>query len=221
MMHRFKKAAMLFFAGLIMISFAACQREELPTLAKMSPQEYAHISGYQITVPNSWQPAAQTAIGVYFLDEEKRISLNIISEMGGVDFYSPEELGQMVVERLEEVFSQLQVEQILRVRDKNTQYSLLLTGENSAGERVVNTLWLYEPLNGIRYYLIFSCGGDDYNEYARVFEDVIRSFRFDDREEEVLSLLNLSEEELAEEMKNGLQKIGEEARIKQGSPLTG
>ncbi len=201
------KAFLPLFLCIFAVFFTACQRGGELSLSKMEPQMYKHITGYQISVPGDWLPAAQTAAGVYFIDDNNNISLNIISEMGGMDFYSPEELIQMVIEKLGSSLKDIKTRQILGVQDKKSQYGVVISGENASGEVIANTIWLYEPVNGIRYYLFFNCGGDDYTRFEGVFNEVIKSFRFIANDEEVFSLLNLDKEELDEKMKTGLTKV--------------
>ena len=146
-------------------------------------------------------------IGVQFLNPEGTIAINVISELGGMDFYSLDELMTMVVENLTKSGKDIQMEGALAVADSLYQRRQLISYTNTAEEKIYADIWLYEPMAGIRYYIIISCGGDDYKDYSGMFDSIVQSFVFTGNSTDVYALLNLPQEELAEKMKAGLQEV--------------
>lgn len=206
-MRKKQRAGLLLLLCLCLsLLLSACTREELPALQKMSPITYSHISGYEIQMPDAWTPETSDN-GVQFLNPEGTIAINIISELGGMDFYSLDELMEMVVENLTQNGQDMQVEGSLDVADSGYQRRQLISYTNAAEEKIYTDIWLYEPMAGIRYYIIISCGGDDYKDYSGMFDSVVQSFVFTGNSSEVYTLLNLPWEELAEKMKTGLQEV--------------
>lgn len=201
------KAISLLILCLGMVLASGCTKDDNSlSLGDFNTQAYSHSTGYEVEIPDSWQPVAQTSSGVYFTDDLNNISLNIVSEIGGMDIYSLEELAQMVKDKFNGHLSNVQELQVMNVKDKQTQYGVVLQGEDE-GILVLTKIWIYEPLSSVRYYMIFSCGGDDYANYDAVFTDIIGSFSFAANEDEVFSLLNLSKTEFEDLMKGGLNKI--------------
>ena len=190
-----------------LVLFASCgSKTQGAALKNIETSEYTHITGYQLTVPANWQPVAQTTAGVYFVDELNHISLNVVSEIGGMDFLSLEEMSVLIKDKFSAGYTDVEELAVIKGKDEKKEYGLVLKGMDGVNP-VIADIWIYEPYNSIRYYLIFSCGGDDYQNNTQLFKEITGSFNFVSDKNQVYEMLNLSAEEFDKSMKDGLHKI--------------
>jgi len=200
-----RKYITIIFVCLVCLCFMTACGENTISLSSLSPHTYTHVSGYDIDIPELWQ-AETSSDGVYFINEDNTVAINIISELGGMSFYSPEELMELVTEEITEGMTDVSVIENIDVREPKYQTRQAIRYLNNANEYIANDIWLYEPMAGIRYYIVASCQGDMYEQYRQLFTDIVDSFVFTGNNTEVYELLNLSEEELDQIMKDGLSE---------------
>ena len=152
--------------------------------------KYKHPTGYEITLPASWQIEQDDPRAVFFLSEDGGISINIITELAGFNFYSMEELGDLVFEFLQSEITGLKQDSVLSVSDKKTQYRQVLSGPLPDGDEVFLDVFIYAPMNSVRYYVILSAGKDDFSLSSKLFTDIIKSFKLYKTQDEIYELLN-------------------------------
>ena len=195
----------LIFLFALVLLLSGCQKQDAQA-EKVETVTYQNVTGYEITVPKDWQLAKQTAEGgAYFLTEDKHISLNIFAEVGGMNYLDPQEISEGIYQKLAAVISGAQVVKVLPVGDSDKEYRQLIEGKDVNGNPVMADIWLIQPMDGMRYYTILCCGGDDYEKNITAYDDCIASFRIYLSQDEIYSLFTLSEDELAQKLTDGMK----------------
>ncbi|MGI6360737.1 MAG: hypothetical protein ACOX05_00300 [Bacillota bacterium] len=184
-----KKNKLSIVAGLICCLFflAGCQSQA--SLADMSPQEYRHESGFQMQLPSDWQVLSENEVSVNFSAEQGAISLLALAEIGSSDYYTPDLLAKNFKSSLIDQVQNMEVIDEPFVSNPKTQYRQLLTGKDDQGKTVYVDFWLIMPIDTVHYYLILIAGGDDYQRYVGVYDDIIASFKLSKSSAEIYAHL--------------------------------
>ena len=67
---------------------------------------YEGSSGYSLNIPDTWVMDEETDNTVAFHSEDNQIAMSIVSELGGIDYYSMREIKEQLTEELvAELFS--------------------------------------------------------------------------------------------------------------------
>ncbi|MGI5891512.1 MAG: hypothetical protein ACOX7H_02075 [Bacillota bacterium] len=194
----------IILCGILALTFG-CENEEKPRLSYMSPQTYEHPSGYQVQVPFNWKLVKKSEAGTIFTADQGALSFNILAEIGGMDYYTPQELGENIFAFLSSNIKESQVIEEIPVDNPASQYRQLILGKDEQGRKVYIDTWITAPLDTVHYYLIFTCGGDDYEKYRGVFDDIIKKFKLVSTPEEIYKYLDSSARE--EMVKEYLQEM--------------
>ena len=197
----------IFFICLIIGLFiiTACQKDSVNDTIQETVR-YQHVTGYEVSIPKDWTLLKQTETGgVYFISPGKNVSLNIMAEVGGMNYLNPQELSNSVYQELEGIIDNAKIIKIEAVQNKEHEYRQLIEGTDQAGNNVYADTYLYQPMDGMRYYLILCCGGDDYAVTKSVYDNIINSFQITKGQDEIFSLLTLDEQTLREKLSHGLE----------------
>jgi hypothetical protein len=181
-------------SGILLLTFACGNEDEL-RLSYMSPQKYEHSSGYQVQIPFNWQLVSKNEYSALFSADQGILSLNIFSEIGGMDYYTPKELGQNIFSIISNLVNNAAVIEELPVDKSDSQYRQLIEGKDAEGNNVYIDVWVAAPYDTVHYYLILICGGDDYEKYRGVYDDIIDRFKVTASKQEIYSYLNSSARE--------------------------
>lgn len=179
----------IFLCGILLLTFA-CSNEGTLRLSYMSPQKYEHSSGYQVQIPFNWQLVSKNDYSALFSADQGVLSFNILSEIGGMDYYTPKELGQNIFGIVAKLVNNATVIEELPINKSNSQYRQLIEGKDAEGNKVYIDIWLTAPYDTVHYYLILICGGDDYEKYRGVYDDIIDRFKVTASKQEIYSYLN-------------------------------
>ncbi len=200
-----KKTVILLIALLLAASLTACNTtSDQVSLADFQTQIYTHPSGYEINMPKDWNVFQQGINSVIIYNADKTISLNIVSEIGGMDYHTMPELLQTATTMLAESIDDLSVVAELSDADVSTEAGTtsegkitakktgheVLKGMTKDGDQVLADVTAQAPLDGIHYYLIFLCGGKDYTANSQLFEDINKSFELVKTEDEIYGMLD-------------------------------
>lgn len=177
---------------LVLPLLAACSsaKFETTTLASLNPVTYTHQSGYSLLVPESWEKTQENLAQATFVSQENAVSLNIISELGGMDYFSLTEDYDAVAAMLGKNISNTEVVEEPATSDAKKQLRRVIKGNTEDGDTVIVDIWLTEPMPSVRYYLLFSAGGNDYNNMRPVIDEMIASFKVVKSQDEIYSLLD-------------------------------
>ncbi|MCL2678039.1 MAG: hypothetical protein FWE85_03180 [Clostridiales bacterium] len=179
---------------LALLPLASACRERGPNFGELETVKYAHETGYEITLPASWQMERDDPRAVCFLSEDGGVAVNIVTELGGFGFYALPELVTMFLESesLTSNISGLKRDSVPPVSDKKTQYRQVLSGKLPEGDDVYLDVFIYAPMNSVRYYVVFSAGKEDYALNSNLFTQIIKSFELNKTKDEIYSLMNTS-----------------------------
>ena len=205
---KFIRNTKIFFICLFIALLFLSSCQEQSDSSNQETVEYKHVTGYEVAIPKAWTLIKQTETGgVYFLSPDKNISLNILAEVGGMNYLNPEELSNSVYDEIEGIINNAKVIKIEEVQNKDHEYRQLIEGNDQAGKNVFVDTYLFQPMDGMRYYLILCCGGDDYAVTKALYDNIINSFQITMGQDEIYSLLTLDEDTLKEKLSHGLETV--------------
>ena len=168
-----KRLVMLLIGCLIALSGCAASPG---SLRAMETTVYSDSHGYRLKVPVDWvfsQDTEQPNI-IAFNSSDSRISLQIVTELGGYGFNSVAELGAQVFDILSEGFEGLVIETNLSVRNMNKQYRQQFSFDGQDARMVIDN-YIYAPYPSINLHLFFIVSAEDYGSKQALFSDIIRS----------------------------------------------
>lgn len=188
---------------LLLPLLTACSsaRLEATTLASLNPTTYTHQSGYSLSIPESWEKTQESLAQATFVSQENGISLNIISELGGMDYFSLTEDYDAVAAMLGKDISNIEVVEEPATSDSAKQLRRVIKGDTEDGNSVIIDIWLTEPMESVRYYLLFCAGGTDYENMRPVIDEMIASFKVVKSQDEIYSLLDEARDMVNETIK--------------------
>ena len=168
-----------------------------------------------MTIPADWQQAeVKDEDGGYTLYQyesaEEDITLVIFAEMGGMEYYSLEEMGAMLCEELGT--SLYSLDKLDTVENENRMYRAILRGTDMEGQNLVSDITIFSPYNSIRYYLLFTTSSSSYNAYDKIIDGIVDSFTMTlsaeesyQKVQELRDATSGAEEETPEETEEGVE----------------
>ena len=149
---------------------------------------YEGSSGYSLNVPNTWVMDEETDNTVSFHSEDNQIAMSIVSELGGIDYYSMKEIKDQLTEELAaELFSS---DYNVEEDSGGTKYfHRVLIGADQDGARIVVDMYANQPYVTIRHYIVIVAAASAYDTYESVIDDIISSFTVTMTEDEYLQLM--------------------------------
>ena len=161
----------------------------------MERQTYESENGYSVQFPADWVLLEEDLESTTFVSGDGSLSCTISCELGGVEYYSLEELGEMLLEDLgTEVFASSEAGD--PVVDEAT-YRNQLTGETADGVSLAADVNVYRVQAGVRYYMTFLTD-EAYGDQQSMIDAILGSFRTTLHEEDLYQLMKERREEAAE-----------------------
>jgi len=191
---------------ILLLALAGCDLSSNPALDELNPQTYNHLTGYSILVPQDWNLEEETDTTALFLDPEGSMALQIISEIGGMDYYSLDECADFAKAMLAQSLNELSLKEDLSVRDKAKSRLQLWQGREEDGNLVQALAYTFHPYDSMRYYVFLLAGGSDFQQYQKVFEAMISSFSINKPVDEIYELLNKEPDEAEDTIEEDTDK---------------
>ncbi len=137
-------------------------------------QTYQNPAGYQIVLPDTWQILQENDTETVFGNAEGDISLTLVNDLGGVEYYSLEEINEMLAENIAaNLFASYAVEDCQSQTDQCRQSYIC---HDAAGQGYVLDILVYRQDPAIKYYVIFCSPLQTYNEQKKLLDDIVHSF---------------------------------------------
>lgn len=153
--------------------------------------------GFSLILPAAWErvePVSEHGVCA-FSGEEGELTLEIVSELGPMEYYSTEELGDMVSDSVSESLFAEEPDCDWRVSEN--KYTNVMRGQDASGEPLVCRLDLIMPYPSVHYYLLYLAAEDAYQANRRVAAGILDSFTVTKSAEEMYQLIQ--ERQAAEE----------------------
>ena len=179
-----KLCALLLAVALCLL--AACGAPDLDSIETAVVEE----DGFSFLRPAAWmetEPASANGVCA-FSNETGDLSLEVVRELGAMEYYSLIELGDKVAETVgDSVFASTPESQ---ERSKNNKYSATLRGEDADGNDVVCRVDLIMPYESVHYYLIYLATPEAYQENSNIADDILDGFTVTKSAEEMYQYIN-------------------------------
>lgn len=145
-------------------------------LVGQSTKDFAsEEQGYTITLPEDWQQQqTEDENTASFISEDGLIKLDIICELGGVEYYSLAEVAGLLEDQLTKNMKSAEI--VSTDSDDQEQYREVFACVDDQGRGVTYDISIIHPYNSLRYFLIFTSGTNNYQENGLLIDDVINSF---------------------------------------------
>ncbi|MDO4581264.1 MAG: hypothetical protein Q4B96_01605 [Bacillota bacterium] len=162
-------------------------------------QAYDSDDGYRLVLPASWA-VSEDEDGISCSGNDGAVLLNVSSEFGGMEYYAPEELAELLLAQLPaEVFSAAENgARTGQLDDGSVLY--VVEGTDSAGQPLTSCLRIVAPGFSLRYYLWVFCSAEYFDANQRLIEDILGSFELTADEQQLYQLMNEHTQQVIEEM---------------------
>lgn len=149
--------------------------------------------GFSFELPAAWQETEPaSAYGVCaFCDETGRLTLEVVRELGAMEYYSLDELGDMVAATIGgSVFSELPAKDQWTASGRDNRYSCAMQGQDAAGQELVCRVDLVMPYPSIHYYLVYLAAPEAYAANRGIADGILAGFTATKSAEEMYQLIN-------------------------------
>lgn len=161
----------------------------------LDTQTIEHDAGYSLLLPADWILAEADDRGELYYSADGAVSLSLLRELGGVEYYSLQEVGDMLCEDIgSELFS---VVEPGAGKVKDDVYRRIIGGEDKDGNPLVSDVCIFAPYVSVRYYLVFTAASATYEENRNVIDGIAGSFTITKSEEETFQYLEAEREAAA------------------------
>ncbi len=144
--------------------------------------------GYAITLPEDWQQQqTEDEYTTSFLSDDDLIKIDVVYELGGVEYYSLEEVAGLLEDELVEGMDSAQ--RVSTKSDDQEQYREVFACIDEQGRGVTYDITIIHPYNSLRYFLIFTSGTNNYQENNVLIDDIINSFEVTAESEDMYAKL--------------------------------
>lgn len=184
----------------------ALQLADLETVEYNNPQ-----NGATITIPADWQVQSEDDGATVFSNPDGSISFVLKWELGGMSYFSKEELAGLAEDVCSNALENSQVYTSLELRHFDVAVKAVCSGTVKNGEAEVNAVCdtaIIQYFNDVRYYLVAITDAETYAEYEDVFTQIANSFDCSLTEDEVYEKMNEHNEALAEQQASEEQQSG-------------
>ncbi|MGI5824789.1 MAG: hypothetical protein ACOX7J_04375 [Bacillota bacterium] len=191
----------------LVISFAltGCGSDEPDlNLSELETVQYNNPhNGASVTVPADWEIISEDENGTVFSDADGTISFVLKWELGGMSYFSKEELAGLAVDVAKATLKDAAVYESLELTKFDVAVKGVCTGtvaddaENSVNA-VCDTA-IIQYFHDVRYYLVAVTDAGTYAEYENVFTQIANSFTCSLSEDEVYEKINEQAAAMAEE----------------------
>lgn len=168
---------LLICSGLL---FSACGKDKVDRQVEVVQMvSYQNDDfGYEIQIPENWQVQSEAdKAQVYAVSADNKLAFNLICELGGFNYYTPQDLAETIAEKTTASFSDKKIVSAQAITKFPDSYRVIVNGTDENGVHTVVDVSLLQPIEGIHYYLIFSGGVDDYQSFLPQWEQMLDSFK--------------------------------------------
>ena len=179
-----KHCALLLVAALCLL--AACGAPDLDSIETTVVEE----DGFSFLRPAAWmETEPSSANGVCaFSTEAGDLSLEVVQELGAMEYYSLIELGDKVAETVgDSVFAATPESE---ERSSGKKYSSTMRGADADSNEVVCRVDLIMPYDSVHYYLIYLATPEAYQENSNIADDILNGFTITKSAEEMYQYIN-------------------------------
>ena len=170
-------------------------------------------AGYVVLMPKEWVKKFENDVSVGFVGTDPNIALDVVFEIGGVDYLSLDSLGDIVIANYKKKFKNLKVIESAASNVTTNAYRVIVEGKTADGKNIVAKTIFFEPAIGVRYYLSFIANPKDYYANDFLFENVAQSFQMTKTELDLYKLLaSREEEEFKKKHTKEVEKYKEETK---------
>ncbi len=172
--------------------FSACGKSADDTKQNIVPTvNYQNDDfGYEIQIPENWQvQSGEDKSQIYAVSADNKLALNMVCELGGFNYYTPQDLAMTIADKTTSSFTDTRVVSEEKVSKFPDSYRVVVNGTNEEGIHTVVDVSLLQPIEGIHYYLIFSGGVEDYQVFSSQWEKMLDSFKTTKTAEEMYQKL--------------------------------
>ena len=201
----FKLILIMMLAVTMLLTFVGCsgQTESELSLSDLETVEYNNPhNGATITIPADWQVQSEDEKTTVFLSSDGTISYLAQWELGGMSYFSKEELAGLAADIGNTVLTDPVVYGSWELTDFDVAVKVVSTGtmEDKAGKsaNAVCDASIIQYFNDVRYYLVATTDAGTYAEYENVFMEIAQSFNVSLTEDEVYQKMN-EQNEIVEE----------------------
>ncbi len=181
-----KARGVIIWAALALLLLSGCSRQPID-FGAVEKQDYTNAAGYGLTLPADWALREETEESSSFVSSDQTISLLISNELGGTEYYSLVEIGDMLTQQLlDQIFAEGKADTAAWSEDT---YRRSLSGQDPAGKKISAELYIMEPFLAVRYYLLFVMDGDQARVMGDVVDGVIRSFKLNQDKDTIYQLM--------------------------------
>lgn len=185
------RRSLLCLSLLLCLLLCACSlqlpSEQIFDFYALERQDYESENGYSIQLPADWQLLEEDAESSTFISGDGLLSCVIGFELGGVEVYSLEEVGDQLAERIGEgIFSSWEAEE---AQVDAATYRKQLRGLSPEEDALTADLNVYHVQEGVRYYMSFLCESRHYKRMQPLINAIIGSFETSLQGEELYALM--------------------------------
>jgi hypothetical protein len=196
-------------AALLLI-LSGCENSSEINLSDLSTVEYNNPNnGATITVPAEWQVVSEDENSTMFTSEDGTVSFIIKWELGGMSYFSKEELAGLAADVCNATLDNGSVYESLELTKFDVAVKAICTGTvNDESGNAVNAVCdtaIIQYFNDVRYYLVAVTDAGTYDQYQKVFTQIANSFSCSLSEDEVYEKMNQQTEAMAEAEMNNSQ----------------
>lgn len=181
---------MMLICGILL--FSACGKDEAEKpldIVQMVSYQNDNF-GYEIQIPENWQVQSEDdKAQIYAVSGDNKLALNVICELGGFNYYTPQDLAETIAEKTTASFTDTKIVSEKEISKFPDSYRVVVNGKDENGIHTVVDVSLLQPIEGIHYYLIFSGGVDDYQSFLSQWEQMLDSFKTTKTAEEMYQKL--------------------------------
>ena len=172
-------------------------------LSDLETKEYNNAeNGATITIPADWQVTSEDDTTTVFSNPDGSISFVLKWELGGMSYFSKEELAGLAEDVCNSVLQNPEVYTSLELSRFDVAVKAVCTGTAKNGGADVNAVCdtaIIQYFNDVRYYLVAVTDAGTYGEYEDVFTQIANSFTCSLSEDEVYEKMNARNEALAQQ----------------------
>lgn len=186
-----KLCILLMIAALCLL--AACGAPELDDVATTVIDE----EDCSFTLPADWQSVEPvSANGVCsFRNAAGDLTLEVVRELGAMEYYSLDELGDMVAEDMAADLFAAEPER--EQRSEKDRYSCLMQGTDAEGNALACRVDLYMPYPSAHYYLIYLATPEAYAANKKIADGILDGFTVTKSAEEMYQYIDEQRDEAA------------------------
>ena len=161
------------------------QLSEMETIEYNNPQ-----NGASITIPADWQVKSEDENCTVFANADGTISLVLKWELGGMSYFSEEELAGLAADVCKATLGEgAEVYKSLELTKFDVAVKAVFCGEADGVNAVCDTA-IIQYYNDVRYYLTAVTDAGTYSQYEDAFTQIANSFTCTLTEDEVYQKMN-------------------------------